>query len=86
MSASNQKLLVWNLRLSGSSSIQHILHGHFRAVTDIHWHPQYESIVASTSIDGWTMIWDVRERQKKDVMRMTTWEGELMASNIYNNS
>lgn len=45
VSASNQKLLIWNLRLGGSSSVQHVLHGHFRAVTDINWHPYYESIV-----------------------------------------
>lgn len=45
VSASNQKLLIWNLRLRGPTSIQHILHGHFRAVTDINWHPIHDSIV-----------------------------------------
>ncbi|KAF8306083.1 WD40 repeat-like protein [Clavulina sp. PMI_390] len=74
VSTSNQKLVIWNLRLTGMTSIQHILHGHFRAITDINWHPLRENIVASISIDGWTMIWDVRDRMKKDVMRMTTWE------------
>lgn len=51
-SASSQKLLIWNLRLAGYSSIQHILHGHFRAVTDINWHPQYENIVGSSHFNN----------------------------------
>ena len=44
-STSNQKLLIWNLRLSSQNAVQQILHGHYRAITDINWHPYNENIV-----------------------------------------
>lgn len=33
---------------SAPSSIAHVLHAHYRAITDINWHPAERDVVAST--------------------------------------
>lgn len=43
-----------------SSAIEHILHAHTRAITDINWSPFHPEVVASSSIDTWTWVWDLR--------------------------
>ncbi|PWZ01935.1 WD40 repeat-like protein [Testicularia cyperi] len=43
-----------------SSAIEHVLHAHTRAITDINWSPFHPEIVASSSIDTWTWVWDLR--------------------------
>ncbi|KAK7061329.1 WD-repeats-region domain-containing protein [Favolaschia claudopus] len=47
---------------SAPSSIAHVLHAHYRAITDINWHPApaERDIVASTGIDSWIWAWDLR--------------------------
>ena len=56
--------LIWNLCLTGKSAIQHALHSHYRAITDINWHTQDPDIVVSTGIDSWLWAWDLRTPQK----------------------
>ncbi|KAF8326823.1 WD40-repeat-containing domain protein [Cantharellus anzutake] len=73
-STSSQKLLIWNLRLSSQNAVQQILHGHYRAITDINWHSYHENIVASCSIDSWIWVWDIRERTRKNVIGMCAWD------------
>ncbi|KAJ7473279.1 WD40-repeat-containing domain protein [Mycena latifolia] len=76
VSTSSEKLLIWNLHLPSSSvqpsssgsdaqhpsSIQHILHAHYRAITDINWHPApaERDLVVSTGVDSWVWAWDLR--------------------------
>ncbi|EST09428.2 WD40 repeat [Kalmanozyma brasiliensis GHG001] len=48
------------LPASGSSAIEHVLHAHTRAITDINWSPFHPEMVASSSIDTWTWVWDLR--------------------------
>ncbi|GAC96077.1 hypothetical protein PHSY_003656 [Pseudozyma hubeiensis SY62] len=43
-----------------SSAIEHVLHAHSRAITDINWSPFHPELVASSSIDTWTWVWDLR--------------------------
>ncbi|KAJ4472627.1 hypothetical protein J3R30DRAFT_3708599 [Lentinula aciculospora] len=64
VSTSSEKLLIWNLYMSGKTSIQHILHSHYRAITDINWHTTERDIVVSTGIDSWVWAWDMREPRK----------------------
>jgi WD40 repeat protein len=45
VSTSSQKLLIWNLYLSGQTAIEHILHAHYRAITDVNWHPHIPDVV-----------------------------------------
>ncbi len=40
--------------------IEHVLHAHTRAITDINWSPFHPEMVASSSIDTWTWVWDLR--------------------------
>ena len=64
MSTSSEKLLIWNLDLAGPTAIQHVLHAHYRSVTDINWHTVEPNIVVSTGIDSWLWAWDLRQTQK----------------------
>ncbi|KAF9491085.1 hypothetical protein BDN71DRAFT_1453503 [Pleurotus eryngii] len=64
VSTSSEKLLIWNLRIVGKTSIEHILHSHYRAITDINWHTTECDTVASTGIDSWIWTWDLREPRK----------------------
>jgi hypothetical protein len=62
--ASSIVRLIWNLALSGPTFIQHVLHSHYRSITDINWHTQDPNIVVSTGIDSWLWAWDLRATQK----------------------
>ncbi|SCW04224.1 LAFE_0H08812g1_1 [Lachancea fermentati] len=64
VSTSNQKALVWNLSRSSSNAIEHVLHGHFRAITDINFHPSHPEILATCSIDTYVHSWDMRIAQR----------------------
>ncbi|EJT99661.1 hypothetical protein DACRYDRAFT_117853 [Dacryopinax primogenitus] len=64
VSTSSQKLLIWNLYLSGKSSIDQILHAHYRAITDLNWHAYEPEIIASCGIDSWIWSWDLRQGPK----------------------
>lgn len=63
VSTSNQKAVVYNLSLSPSlsiSPIEHTLHAHTRAVTDINWSPASSEILATSGLDGRIWSWDLR--------------------------
>ncbi|KZV59883.1 hypothetical protein PENSPDRAFT_760279 [Peniophora sp. CONT] len=64
VSTSSEKLLIWNLDLAGPTAIRHVLHAHYRSVTDINWHTVEPNIVVSTGIDSWLWAWDLRATQK----------------------
>lgn len=64
VSTSSEKLLIWNLMMVGKTSIEHILHSHYRAITDINWHTKEPDIVSSVGIDAWVWSWDIREPRK----------------------
>lgn len=62
-STSNQKAVVYNLSDSPSfsvSPIEHTLHAHTRAVTDINWSPHDPDTLATCALDGWVWSWDLR--------------------------
>jgi len=48
----------------GKTSIEHILHSHYRAITDVNWHTSEPDTVASVGIDAWVWSWDLREPRK----------------------
>ena len=74
MSTSSEKLLIWNLELSGPTAIEHVLHAHYRSVTDINWHTVEPNIVVSTGIDSWLWAWDLRATQKP-IMGLSAFNG-----------
>ena len=63
ISTSNQKAMVWNLARSSTDAIEHVLHGHSRAITDINFHPDHPEILATCSIDTSVLAWDMRSPQ-----------------------
>ena len=61
VSTSNQKALVWNLGLANTqSSVEHVLHGHSRAITDINFSAYYPDILATCAVDSFVHCWDLR--------------------------
>ncbi|KAK5083352.1 hypothetical protein LTR70_006433 [Exophiala xenobiotica] len=61
VSTSNQKALVWNLNLVGwRNSIEHVLHGHTRAITDINFSAHHPDKLATCSVDSFVHSWDLR--------------------------
>ncbi|KAI0635452.1 hypothetical protein C8Q77DRAFT_1217270 [Trametes polyzona] len=64
VSTSSEKLLIWNLLLTGRTAIEHVLRSHYRAITDINWHTIEPDVVISTGIDSWLWAWDLRTIQK----------------------
>ena len=61
VSTSNQKALVWNLAMGNSqSSVEHVLHGHSRAITDINFSAHYPDILATCAVDSFVHCWDLR--------------------------
>lgn len=64
VSTSNQKAIIWNLAKPSSDAIEHVLHRHFRAITDINFSPQHPDIIATCSIDTYVHAWDMRSPQR----------------------
>ena len=65
VSTSNQKVLVWNLAmLNPQASIEHVLHAHSRAITDINFSPYHPDILATCAVDSYVHCWDLRHPRK----------------------
>lgn len=64
ISTSNQKAMVWNLARDSKKALQHFLHGHNRAITDINFHPFEPESLATCSVDTFVHTWDLRTPQK----------------------
>ncbi|KAL8790650.1 MAG: hypothetical protein Q9213_000498 [Squamulea squamosa] len=61
VSTSNQKALVWNLEMKDSrASIEHYLHAHSRAITDINFSAHHPDILATCAVDSYVHCWDLR--------------------------
>ncbi|KAI9670894.1 MAG: hypothetical protein M1817_003779 [Caeruleum heppii] len=65
ISTSNQKALVWNLAMKGPmNAIEHILHAHSRAITDINFSAHHPDILATCAVDSFVHCWDLRDPAK----------------------
>lgn len=61
VSTSNQKALVWNLAMiNPQASIEHYLHAHSRAITDINFSAHHPDILATCAVDSYVHCWDLR--------------------------
>ena len=73
ISTSNQKALVWNLAMSTpQASIEHILHAHTRAITDINFSAHHPDLLATCAVDSYVHCWDLRQ-PKKPVITFCDW-------------
>ena len=62
VSTSKQKALVWNIASqSEGAAIEHTLHGHDRAVTDINFSAHHPDILATCAVDSFIHCWDLRQ-------------------------
>jgi len=74
-STANQKALVWNLNMHEDTSqgaIEHTLHGHSRAITDINWSAHHPDMLATCAVDGYVQEWDLR-RPRQPVLTFCDW-------------
>jgi WD40 repeat protein len=55
---------VWNLARSADKAIEHVLHGHTRAITDINFHPDHPDLLATCSVDTFVLAWDTRQPKR----------------------
>ncbi|KAI5289284.1 hypothetical protein KEM54_004122 [Ascosphaera aggregata] len=61
VSTSNQKALVWNLAMKTThNSIEHVLHAHSRAITDINFSALHPDVLATCAVDSFVHCWDLR--------------------------
>ena len=49
---------------SARSSIEHVLHGHTRAITDINFSAHHPDILATCAVDSFVHCWDIRHPRK----------------------
>lgn len=72
-STSNQKALVWNLAMkTGNNSIEHVLHAHSRAITDINFSAHHPDLIATCSVDSFVHSWDLRA-PSRPVISFSDW-------------
>lgn len=74
-STANHRCLVWNLNLrddSTSGAIEHSLHGHSRAITDINFSAHHPDSLATCSVDGYVHCWDLR-RPRQPAITFCDW-------------
>lgn len=65
VSTSNQKALVWNLNhYSTHNPIEHTLHAHTRAITDINFSAHDPDLLATCAVDSFVHCWDLRHPQR----------------------
>lgn len=73
VSTSNQKALVWNLNLvTDRAPIEHTLHAHSRAITDINFSAHNADILATCAVDSYVHCWDLR-RPTRPAMTFADW-------------
>lgn len=75
VSTANQKALVWNLNMQEDASqgaIEHTLHGHTRAITDINFSAHHPDMLATCAVDGYVHCWDLR-RPRQAVLTFCDW-------------
>ena len=73
VSTSNQKALVWNLAMSSwQESIEFVLHGHTRAITDINFSAHDPDVLATCAVDSFVHCWDLRV-PNKPVISFSDW-------------
>ncbi|KAF8864519.1 hypothetical protein BDZ45DRAFT_581868 [Acephala macrosclerotiorum] len=75
VSTANQKALVWNLNMNEDApqgAIEHTLHAHTRAITDINFSAHHPDILATCAVDGYVHCWDLR-RPRQPVLTFCDW-------------
>lgn len=73
VSTSNQKALIWNLEMKDPrSSIEHVLHAHTRAITDINFSAHHPDVLATCGVDSFVHCWDIR-RPRRPAISFCDW-------------
>ncbi|EAW08864.1 Mtc5p [Aspergillus clavatus NRRL 1] len=73
VSTSNQKALVWNLAMqSWENPIEHVLHAHTRAITDINFSAHHPDTLATCAVDSFVHCWDLRT-PSRPVISFSDW-------------
>ncbi|ORY67643.1 WD repeat-containing protein [Pseudomassariella vexata] len=74
-STANHRCLIWNLNKredSANGAIEHSLHGHSRAITDVNFSAHHPDILATCAVDGFVHSWDLR-KPRQPVLTFCDW-------------
>ncbi|GAA93933.1 uncharacterized protein L969DRAFT_92162 [Mixia osmundae IAM 14324] len=84
VSTSAQQVLLWNLcmpaprvvsssKASSASPIELVISAHSRSVTDINWSVFQPEVLATSGMDSWIRIWDLRKNHKTAAQGFCAW-------------
>ncbi|KAF2005353.1 hypothetical protein P154DRAFT_518855 [Amniculicola lignicola CBS 123094] len=62
-STCNQKAIIYNLSMTHNASkapVEHVLHAHTRAITDINFSAHHPDLLATCAVDSFVYTWDLR--------------------------
>ena len=83
VSTSNQKALLWNLDMRNTrSSIEHVLHAHTRAITDINFSAHHLDILATCAVDSFVHCWDIRHPARPAISFCDWFAGATQVSHM----
>jgi WD40 repeat protein len=81
-STANQKALIFNLEMTSAGDkapIEHTLHGHSRAITDINFSAHHPDVLATCAVDSFVYTWDLRTPQRMSSVLSNARQGEGLA-------
>ena len=68
VSTANQRALVWNLGVANPrAAVEHYLHAHTRAITDINFSAHHPDVLATCAVDSFVHCWDLRAPRRPAV-------------------
>ena len=68
VSTANQRALVWHLGAPDPRrAVEHYLHAHTRAITDINFSAHHPDVLATCSVDSFVHCWDLRAPRRPAV-------------------
>ncbi|KAI9295853.1 hypothetical protein K502DRAFT_303240 [Neoconidiobolus thromboides FSU 785] len=70
----NQKCLIWNLLRPKLNSVEFIVSGHDRAISDVNWNNIHPEILGTASLDTSVKIWDLRQDVNKAAQTLINWD------------
>ncbi|WFD32596.1 hypothetical protein MSPP1_003644 [Malassezia sp. CBS 17886] len=65
---------------ASAKEAEYMLDAHMRAITDINWSPFHPEIVASSSVDTWARVWDLRmggHAPRRPVQGYSAWNASM---------
>lgn len=69
----NHKALIWNLLQPKLHSVEFVLTGHQRAISDLNWSNMHPEILGTASLDTSIKLWDLRVPSHQPIHTFMNW-------------